>query len=97
LQPLAQVVEGLEYFAEKGVVALSNPWIPNIGSAFEGHRTPTVEWHWELQRKNYEILKKNGITSELLYDSLPGSRLLMDFYRADEGFFPVYPEGAETD
>jgi hypothetical protein len=97
LQPKGQVIEGLEYFAEKGVVALANPWIPNIGSAFEGHRTPTVEWHWDLQRKNYEILKKNSISVDLLYDVLPGSRLIMDFYRVDEGFFPIYPEGAEQD
>jgi hypothetical protein len=97
LQPKAQLLEGLEFFAEKGVVALANPWIPNIGSAFEGHRSPTVEWHWEVQRKNYEILRKNGITSNILYDCLPGSRLLMDFYRVDDGFFPVYPDGAEPE
>jgi hypothetical protein len=92
LQPKAQVIDGLEVLAAKGVVALAIPWVPNIGSAFEGHRTPTVEWHWDLQKKNYEILKRNGITSKLLYDALPEPRAILDFYRADEGFYPIYPE-----
>ncbi len=88
LQPKEDVIEGLEILAEKGAIPLLLPWIPNIGSALEGHRTPTVEWHWDLQRKNYEILKKNGITYEQLYDVLPGTRLIQDFYRVDAGYFP---------
>ncbi len=91
LQPKEYVIDGLETLSAKGVVALALPWIPNIGSAFEGHRTPTEEWHWSVQKANYEILKKNGITSELLYDVLPNPRTVHDFYRIEEGFYPVYP------
>jgi hypothetical protein len=92
LQPKEYVIDGLEILAEKGAIPLSLPWIPNIGSALEGHRTPTPEWHWDLQKKNYDILKKNGITYEQLYDVLPGTRLIQDFYRVDAGYYPKYPK-----
>lgn len=84
LQPKEQVIEGLEVLAGKGAVAICSTWIPNIGSALEGHRTPTEEWYWDLQLKNYEILKRNGITYDLIYDALPGKRVISDLYRIDE-------------
>lgn len=84
LQPKNELYDGLEYFAERGVVALSLAWIPNIGSALEGQRSPTEEWHWEVVNKNYEILRKNGITYDILYDSLPNRRVLGDLFRIND-------------
>lgn len=83
LQPKEYVIDGLETLAAKGAVALALPWIPNIGSAYEGHRTPTEEWHWDLQYKSFEILQRNGITYEQLYDALPNRRLVQDLYRIE--------------
>jgi hypothetical protein len=91
LQPKSQLLEGLEELAGKGVVAIASPWVPNIGSEFEGHRTPTVEWHWEIQKENYNILRKNGITTKMLYDVMPEQRVLLDLYRINDGFYPIYP------
>ena len=59
------------------------PWVPNIGSAYEGHRTPTEEWHWDLQYKSFEILQRNGITYDQLYDALPERRVVQDLYRIE--------------
>jgi hypothetical protein len=85
LQPKEQVIDGLEYLASRGAVALCLAWVPNIGSAFEGHRSPNEDWHWDLQLKNYEILKKNGVTLEQLYDIIPNRRVMLDLYRIDAG------------
>lgn len=92
LQPKEQLLEGIETLAEKGAVTVALTWFPNIGSAFEGHRSPTPEWHWDLQTRIYAILKKNGRTFEEVYNATPSPRLIYDFYRIDSGFFPIYPE-----
>lgn len=83
LQPKEYLYEGLEIMAQKGAIPLTLPWIPCIGSAFEGHRSPTEEWHWEVLCKNYDVLKKNQVSYESLYDVLPARRLIQDFYRAE--------------
>ena len=81
LQPKELVLEGLEYFASRGAVPFTIQWVPAIGSHFAGHRSPTEEWHWDLIIKNYEILKKNGITYEQVYDLIPDWRQFADLYR----------------
>ena len=83
LQPKQDVIEGLEYFAAKGAIPFTIQWVPAIGSAFEGHRSPNEEWHWDMLLKNYEILKRNGYTYEQVYDVIPDWRQYADFYRID--------------
>lgn len=88
LEPKEYLLEGIETLAEKGVVATAAlSWVPNIGSAFEGHRTPTKEWHWDVQKKIYQILKKNGRTFREVYNATPGAILLHDFFKIDEGIY----------
>lgn len=88
LEPKESLLEGIETLAAKGVVATGAlPWIPNIGSALEGHRTPTAQWHWDVQQKIYQILKKNGRTFWEVYSATPGGVLLHDFYKVEEGIY----------
>ena len=81
LQPKELVLEGVEYFASRGAIPFTIQWVPAIGSAFEGHRSPNENWHWDLVLKNYEILKKHGITYEQVYDVIPDWRQYADLYR----------------
>ncbi|WP_310603102.1 radical SAM protein [Anaerosporobacter sp.] len=91
LEPKEYLLEGIETLAEKGVVATAAfNWVPNIGSKFEGHRTPTPEWHWDVQQRIYRILRKYGRTYEQVYNATPGALLLHDFYKVDDELLPVF-------
>jgi hypothetical protein len=60
--------------------------VPNPGSALEGHSSPDWEWHLELAYKNAEILRKNGLTFEQLYNSSASSNYpVFDIYRIENG------------
>jgi len=48
LQPKDIVLEGIEYLASIGVVTVASSWVPGLGSPLEGHRSPTVDWHWDV-------------------------------------------------
>lgn len=86
IEPKEKTLEGVQYLAEKGVAALVNPWNVNPGSALEGHRTPTVEWHLDMAQKAYHIYKKAGITLEHLVQVSPTDAMLLhDVYRIEEG------------
>lgn len=69
IEPKSTLLDGIEYLASLGVVAIPLHWIPNPGSALEGHRAPTPEWYMDLDLKTYNILKKNGLTHEDLFHS----------------------------
>ena len=84
LQPKELVIEGLEYFASRGAIPFAIQWVPACGSALDGHRSPSEEWHWDLQLKNYEILKRNGYTFEQVYDVIPDWRQIADLYRVND-------------
>jgi hypothetical protein len=47
LEPRESTLEGVEVLASLGVIAFPGPWIPNPGSALEGHRTPEASWHYQ--------------------------------------------------
>lgn len=86
IEPKEKTLEGVEILAEKGVAALVNPWNVNPGSALEGHRTPSVEWHIDMAQKVYHIYKKAGITLEHLIQVSPTDAMLLhDVYRIEEG------------
>jgi hypothetical protein len=86
LEPKRSVLEGLEYLAAKGVSTFLSPWIPNPGSALEGHASPDWQWHLELAYKNAEILRKNGFTFEHIYNSSAHSNYpVHDIYRIEDG------------
>lgn len=67
IEPKESLLEGIEYLASIGVIAIPSIWKPCIGSAFEGHISPSSEWHKEVIRRAYNIYKKYGFTLEQLY------------------------------
>lgn len=95
LQPMEYYLDAAETLTAEGIVAMPYIWVPNIGSKYEGHRTPTPEWHWELQNKVYAISKRNGITYEDIYYSTSSTYLLNDIYRVEEETHPIYQQFAK--
>ena len=57
LETQETLLEGCKIMAEKGTSMLMLPWVPNVGSKMEGHRSPEAAWHVELQQKALEIYK----------------------------------------
>jgi len=91
LESKQSTLEGLEYLADAGVIALAPAWNPNNGSALEGHRSPEAEWHLDLAYRNAAILQKHGYTYEQLYDAYANSQTLVhDIYRIENELLPVF-------
>ena len=67
IEPKESILEGIEYLASIGVIAIPSMWRPCIGSAFEGHKSPSTEWHFEVMERTYNIYKKYGFTLEQFY------------------------------
>ncbi|MBK1715780.1 radical SAM protein [Rubrivivax gelatinosus] len=93
LESKESTLEGIEILAGKGVVAISPGWIPNPGSALEGHRSPEPEWHLDVARKTYRIYQKVGIGFDQLYDATAVPQTLVhDLFRIEEERLPVFAE-----
>lgn len=88
LQPKEVLFEGFEYLASIGVVTVASPWVPGLGSPLEGHRTPTVDWHWDVQLRHADILRKYGRTYEEIFNSTPARNLSHDIYQIEDGTWP---------
>lgn len=89
IEPKSSLLEGIDYLASIGVVAIPLHWIPNPGSELEGHRAPTAEWFLDLDLKTYEILKRNGFTHWDLYSSANLENSIFDYlYDLDGDYLP---------
>lgn len=93
IEPKSKTLEGFEYLGSKGVVFSFNVWAPNVGSAFEGHRSPETSWYVDLSEKAAAIWKKNGFTYDQIHDATAGDyRLPNDIFRIENEIFPIYEE-----
>lgn len=93
IEPKARTVEGFEYLGAKGVVFSFNVWAPNVGSAFEGHRSPDTSWYVDLSTRAAAIWKKSGFTYDQIHDATAGDyRLPNDVFRVENELFPIFDE-----
>lgn len=91
LESKASTLEGIETLTSRGVLAISPAWVPNPGSALEGHRTPEPEWHIDVARKTYQLYRNVGFTFEELYDATAVPQTLVhDLFRIEEGRLAVF-------
>lgn len=81
LQPKEILLEGVETLADWGVVAISSPWTPYVGSPLEEHRSPEINWHYKIQLKTAEILHNNGITYDDIFYATPIRTFSHDLYK----------------
>jgi hypothetical protein len=95
LESKQSTLEGIEILTTKGVVAMSPAWIPNPGSALEGHRSPEPEWHIDVAKQTYHLYRKAGYTFEQVYDATAVPQTLVhDLYRIEEERLPVFRQQA---
>ena len=92
LQPKNVTFEGIDYLASIGVVTVASSFVPLIGSPLEGHRSPTVDWHWDAQIKHAQILRKYGRTYEEIYNATPGRSLTHDIYQVEDETWRSFKE-----
>lgn len=85
LESKASTLEGVDYLASIGVIAFPGAWIPNPGSALEGHRSPEASWHFDLAKKCAAIYAKNGFTTHQLYSCAGGRSYFSDIFRINAG------------
>lgn len=86
LETADSLLTGINYLVEHGVVATPSSWIPNVGSALIGHRSPTPEWHFDLLEKTADIYIKNGVTWEQIRDSnAECNNVAQDLFRLKQG------------
>ena len=91
LEPKESILDGVEYLASKGVICHAGSWIPNPGSALQGHRTPESAWHFDLHQKVAAIYRKYGFTYDQLFDSSNNSvSIVHDIYRIEDETLPVF-------
>lgn len=88
LEPKEVLLEGIEYLVEHGVLATATYWNPAVGSAFEGHQSPTPEWHHDLQKKIYEIYKHYGVPYEQFYFVGAREHAISYYYELDGHTLP---------
>jgi len=67
LEPKEKTLEGIEYLASKGIVAHFSVFRPEIGTPFEGYRSPEASFHWEILDKATDIQLRYGFNSLQLY------------------------------
>lgn len=97
IEPKSTLLEGIEYLASLGVVAIPLHWIPNPGSELEGHRAPKPDWYLDLYLKTYSILKKNGLTHLDFYRSANAENSIFDYlYDLDGDILPYERHNADT-
>jgi uncharacterized Fe-S cluster-containing radical SAM superfamily protein len=87
LEPKQSVLEGVEYFASKGVVMKVGAFRPQIGTPLEGYQSPTAEWHWDLVQKVAEIWHRYGFTTEHIHAGSHPGRPVSDAYEIKAGSF----------
>ena len=85
LEPKEAMLEGIEYFASIGVVAFPGPWIPNPGSALEGHRTPEAAWHYDVIQRTAAIFEKHNFSTHELYACSGWQNQFIDTFRVNRG------------
>ena len=60
MEPLASIIEGIEYFADMGVVPAVAVFHPDAGSNYSGHPRPSIKFLKSLGQKMSDIYKREG-------------------------------------
>jgi hypothetical protein len=87
LEPKQAALEGIEYFASKGVVCKTNTFRPVIGTPLEGYRSPEASWHYDLNIKAAEIYRRYGFATEQIRGGSHPGRPVFDIFDINAGKF----------
>jgi hypothetical protein len=94
IEPKESILQGVEYLASKGVICLAGVWRPSRGSSYEGHQSPTVDWHYDLTQKVTNIYRKAGFKyKEHLYRVFGHPTLFYhDIYNIEDERLPIFKQ-----
>lgn len=59
LEPKETLLEGIDYLSSNGVWPIMSPFIPMVGTEYEGKQAPDPDWVWDVHEKATEIIHKN--------------------------------------
>jgi hypothetical protein len=98
LESKQSTLEGIEYLSSRGIIAISPGWMPNPGSALEGHRAPEPAWHVDVAKKTAAIYRRVGFTWDQIYDAnaVPLT-LVHDIYRIEEERLPIFKQASRRE
>jgi hypothetical protein len=84
MEPKASILEGIEFLASKGVIGQQNRLRPEKDTPFEGYRSPTADFHWDIADKVTDIYIRYGFTMKELTGK-HGQFLTQDLFRIKTG------------
>lgn len=59
LEPSESVLEGIDYLSSNGIFPIMSPFVPMVGTDYEGKEAPAPAWVWDVHEKATEIIYKN--------------------------------------
>lgn len=59
LEPAESVLEGINYLSSEGIFPIMSPFIPMVGTDYEGRQAPSADWVWDVHEKATEIIRRN--------------------------------------
>jgi len=68
LEPKESTLEGIEYFASKGIVCHFSQFRPGKDTPLEQYRSPEAAFHWDLLDKATDIYHRYGFTTLQMYN-----------------------------
>jgi recombinational DNA repair protein RecR len=59
LEPKESVLAGIDYLSSEGIFPIMSPFIPMVGTEYEGKESPNADWVWDVHEKATDIIYKN--------------------------------------
>jgi biotin synthase-like enzyme len=59
LEPAESVLQGIDYLSSEGIWPIMSPFIPMVGTEYEGRKSQSTDWVWDVHEKATDIIYKN--------------------------------------
>ena len=59
LERLDSVLSGIDYLSSVGIFPIMSPFIPMVGTEYEGNAAPKSQWVWDVHERATELIHKN--------------------------------------
>lgn len=59
LEPMESLLAGIDYLSSEGIFPIMSPFIPMVGTEYEGKQAPDPNWVWDVHERATEIIHKN--------------------------------------
>ena len=59
LEPSESLLAGIDYLSGEGIWPIMSPFIPMVGTSYEGREAPDADWVWDVHERATEIIHRN--------------------------------------